>query len=138
MGLIKQFGDMWPRNVKNINLIPRSKDGGQGVYALYDGSMSVYIGKGNIHSRISKASKSSSRGEAWDHFSWYVISNREDMHNAEVLLLHVIPWHLRAFNQESGYFRDDHGDVVHGTKFQDPQPKSINHVKVLPKKKKRN
>jgi hypothetical protein len=67
---------MWARNRANIDTIPGTKEkDGQGVYVLYDGSMPVYVGKGNIRSRIRKAKNSLSRGNLWDHFSWYAISN---------------------------------------------------------------
>lgn len=55
MALIKKFGEMWARNRENIALIPGSKQGGRGVYILYDGSTPVYIGMGNIRQRIRKA-----------------------------------------------------------------------------------
>ena len=51
MALVKEYGEMWPRNDSNIQIVPGSADGGQGVYVLYDGSMPVYIGKGNIRRR---------------------------------------------------------------------------------------
>jgi|SRR5215510_12623017 len=44
---------MWARNTDNINRIPRTKQpGGKGIYILFDGSMPVYIGKGNIKARV--------------------------------------------------------------------------------------
>jgi hypothetical protein len=51
MGLVKEYGEIWARNDINIKSIPGSKEGGQGVYVLYDGSMPVYIGKGNMRRR---------------------------------------------------------------------------------------
>lgn len=104
MPLIDKFGEMWARNTKNIQKIPRSKNGGRGVYILYDGSMPVYIGKGNIHSRIRKAKRSGRRSEFWDYFSWYAIPDSALRHDVEVLLLRRLPWYLRGLNQQSGKF----------------------------------
>jgi hypothetical protein len=38
MRLVRKFGEMWAKNLENIEKIPGSKQGGQGVYILYDGS----------------------------------------------------------------------------------------------------
>ena len=51
---VSEFGEMWARNTQNIEEIRGSKDGGQGVYVLYDGSMPVYVGKGNIEAASEK------------------------------------------------------------------------------------
>jgi len=46
---VTKYGEMWARNLNNINLIPGTHaPHGQGVYILYDGSMPVYVGKGNM------------------------------------------------------------------------------------------
>jgi len=46
MQIVDRCGTMWARNTNNIARIPGSGDGGQGVYILLDGSMPVYVGKG--------------------------------------------------------------------------------------------
>jgi hypothetical protein len=38
---IGQFGELWARNPANIEDVPGSSEGGQGVYVLYDGSTPV-------------------------------------------------------------------------------------------------
>lgn len=63
MSLVSMRGEMWARNSKNIEAIPGSKSGGKGIYILYDGSMPVYVGKGNIRQRIREARKSRRRGQ---------------------------------------------------------------------------
>jgi len=45
MALIDRFGEMWARNAGNIEDVPGSSEGGQGVYILYDGSTPVCIGR---------------------------------------------------------------------------------------------
>lgn len=105
MSLIQRYGEMWARNDKTIGKIPGKRDeNGQGVYVLYDGSMPVYIGKGYLHSRINKARKGR-KGDLWDYFSWYSISDESHRHDIEALLLRRLPWYLRALNQQSGKFR---------------------------------
>lgn len=105
MSLVHSFGEMWARNLRNINRIPETKDGGQGVYILYDGSMPVYVGKGNIRSRVRGARRSKSRGQFWDHFSWYVLSDAKLIHDTEVLFLRMLPPYLRSLTRQKGKFR---------------------------------
>jgi hypothetical protein len=61
MRLVRKFGEMWARNLENINRIPPPKQGGTGVYILYDGSMPVYVGKGHIRHRIDGARRSKAK-----------------------------------------------------------------------------
>jgi hypothetical protein len=95
---------MWARNTKNIGRIPGSKQGGQGVYILFDGSMPLYVGKGNIRHRITDARRSKRRGQLWDRFSWYALADPKMMHDVEVLLLRILPPYLRALTRQEGHF----------------------------------
>jgi hypothetical protein len=89
---MKRCGEMWARNAKNIGDVPASRQGGQGVYILYDGSTLVCVGKGNIQARLRKANnKSKTLGNAWDYFSWYILRDRALIHDVEVLLLRILP-----------------------------------------------
>ena len=110
MKLVHRFGEMWARNLKNINRIPGSKTPkrGEGIYVLYDGSMPVYVGKGYIKGRIRKARLSKSRGPFWDHFSWYVLDEPEMIHDTEVLILRMLPAYLRFLTKQSGHFLGVH------------------------------
>jgi len=47
--VVVEYGTMWARNDANIRLVPEES---VGVYILFDGSMPVYVGKGNILERI--------------------------------------------------------------------------------------
>jgi hypothetical protein len=107
VGLIKQFGERWARNAKNIEdeNIPGRSAGGQGVYILYDGSTPVYIGKGNIRQRLRDAVKDKRRRNSWDHFSWYVIENKTLRHDIEVLLIRMLPLYLRHLTRQRGHFK---------------------------------
>lgn len=103
MQLVYRFGEMWARNAENIERIPPKQDG-KGLYILYDGSMPVYVGKGNIKSRIIKAVRSRSRGQSWDHFSWYVLNEPKMIHDTEALILRMLPPYLRSLTRQKGKF----------------------------------
>jgi hypothetical protein len=104
MQVVTVYGTMWARNTENIERIPRSSDGGLGVYILFDGSMPMYVGKGKIKRRIIGATKSKGRRQLWDHFSWYAIKNPGMMHNIEVLMLRILPPNLRSLTRQGGNF----------------------------------
>jgi len=105
---------MWARNKTNINKIPPSKSGGCGVYVLFDGSLPMYVGKGNIRSRIRSAARSDHRGQGWDRFSWFVVADKRLMHDLETLMLQILPPPLRSLTRQSGKFvkatRDKEGE----------------------------
>ena len=105
MQIVRQYGTMWARNKENIAKIPKSKKGGRGVYVLFDGSMPMYAGKGNIKSRIKEACASKRRKELWDHFSWYTIKNAAMRHDIEALMLRILPPNLRFLTRQSGNFK---------------------------------
>jgi hypothetical protein len=104
MRIVTKYGTMWARNAENIAKIPGSKDGGLGVYILFDGSMPMYVGKGKIKRRIIGASTSKRRGQLWDHFSWYAIKKPAMMHDIEVLMLRILPPNLRSLTRQGGNF----------------------------------
>ena len=118
--LIRHRGEMCLWNIANINDILGSKEGGQGIYILFDGSTPVYVGRGNIRQRIRQASKSKRRGQSWDHFSWYVVPNAQNEQELETLLLRMLPPHLRMLNRQRGklvgaqkhVFEDDKPDPI--------------------------
>src|SRR6266404_6462173 len=97
--LVEARGERWARNDRNIQAIPKS---GQGVYFLYDGSTPVYVGKGNLRERIRGAKRGRRRGQLWDHFSWYIISDPLFRHDVKALFLRTRPWYLRSLNRQSG------------------------------------
>jgi hypothetical protein len=118
--LVLKYGEMWARNTDNIGKLPRHKEeSGQGLYVLYDGSLPVYIGKGNLHQRLGIAHRSTRRGPFWNYFSWYGISDPSLVHNIEALLLSTIPPNLRGLNRQSGKLKDAQKVVQ---KDHQPQP----------------
>ena len=91
-------------NPANIKRIPTSRDeNGKGVYILFDGSMPVYVGKGNIRTRITKAPRGRKK-QLWDRFSWFAVNNQRMMHDIEVLMIKMLPHYLRSLNQQGGHF----------------------------------
>jgi hypothetical protein len=120
MTFIHQFGEIWARNPENIEDVPGSSDGGQGVYILYDGSTPVYVGKGNIRQRLRDEDASNRRGNSWNHFSWYVINDKTLIHDVEVLLIRILPLYLRYLNGQTGHFR--------GVSSTDQKNKTPSHI----------
>ncbi len=104
--VVTSYGTMWARNSENIRKIPSSKKGGKGVYIMFDGSMPVYVGKGNIKTRIGRAKSSERRGQFWDRFSWYAVEDQSLVHDIESLILRMLPPVLRMLNQQEGKFKD--------------------------------
>jgi len=103
--LVSSYGNLWARNKENIRRL-REIGKPYGVYVLCDGSMPVYIGRGNISSRIRRHQRSKSRGQFWDHFSWYAILNRHFEADVEALLLRMLPFFLRSLNKQRTKFSD--------------------------------
>jgi len=101
--VVTAYGTLWARNTQNIRHIPKKA---AGVYILYDGSMPVYAGKGDIRHRIKDARRSNRRGQLWDRFSWYALKDQKMMHDIEVLLLRALPPNLRALTRQDGHFVD--------------------------------
>jgi hypothetical protein len=97
---------MWARNLENVNHVPRARNGGQGIYILYDGSTPVYIGKGNIRTRLRQHRRSKRLGQLWDHFSWYVPLDGAFTHDLEALLLRLLPFYLRSLTRQRGIFQE--------------------------------
>lgn len=73
------------------------------MYVLFDGSMPVYVGKGNIRQRI-KSHQTKTWGQLWDRFSWFGLHNTAMMHDIEALMLKMLPPFLRSRNKRGGGF----------------------------------
>jgi hypothetical protein len=101
--VVTAYGTLWARNAENIRHIPKRA---AGVYILYDGSMPVYAGKGNIRYRVASARRSKRKAQLWDRFSWYALKDQTMMHDIEVLLLRTLPHNLRALTRQGGNFLD--------------------------------
>lgn len=102
MRIVTKYGTMWARNTENIRSIPGVRAGGVGVYILFDGSMPLYAGKGNIKHRIADARRSKRRDQLWGRFSWYAVADPKMMHDLEVLVLRILPRFLRRLHVKRG------------------------------------
>jgi hypothetical protein len=103
--LIGGYGTMWARNIENVRRL-RAEGKLYGVYVLCDGSMPVYIGRGRLIRRIAGHQRSKSRGQFWDHFSWFAIPDRRMEADVEALLLRMLPFYLRSLNKQRTKFTD--------------------------------
>lgn len=103
--LVSKYGSLWARNRENIGKLRRE---GKlfGVYVLCDGSMPVYIGRGKLTRRITGHMRSKSRGQFWDHFSWFALADRKFEADVEALLLRMLPFYLRSLNKLRNNFAD--------------------------------
>jgi hypothetical protein len=102
MGIVSKHGELWARNKQNLKALKSLVGNPYGIYVLRDGSMPLYIGTGKIASRISKHRRSKSKGEYWDHFSWYEIRKNQNRKDIESLLLRLLPFYLRTLNRQRG------------------------------------
>lgn len=99
--LVRKYGTLWVRNKHNISQLRKE---GNGVYILSDGSMPVYVGKGYFYRRIRSHYRSKSKGQFWDHFSWFGISDKTMRTEVEALLLKMLPFYLRGLNRQRANF----------------------------------
>lgn len=119
--LVTKYGTLWARNEANIKgLHDVTKDSPNGVYVLRDGSMPVYVGHGNLWHRIMSHTKSKTKRNSWDHFSWYVIPDPILEHECEALVIRMLPFYLRTFNRQKSDFL-----VGKREKESDPNPEPI-------------
>ena len=117
--LVSSYGTLWARNRKNIQRL-RAEGRLSGVYVLCDGSMPVYIGRGWLARRIDRHQRSKSRGQAWDHFSWYAIPDRNLEADVEALLLRMLPFYLRSLNRQRARFAAARSSTKQASPVADP------------------
>src|SRR5438876_9597876 len=117
--LVTKYGTRWARNSKNIQRL-RAEGELWGVYVLCDGSMPVYIGRGRLAQRISRHQRSGSRGQFWDHFSWYAIPDKRLEVDVEALLLRLLPFYLRSLNKQRTRFTGAKSSLKQVSRVADP------------------
>jgi hypothetical protein len=116
MVLMKQMEENQALTRENLKRIPRSKDGGKGVYILFDRSMPVYVGKGNIRTRIKRHGKNERMSGFWDHFSWYIPHNPKLVGELEAVLHCMLPHFPRLLNRQRARLKDKKGKRLAQTK----------------------
>lgn len=131
MKLVTKHGELWARNDENVARLVNDAGNPKGVYVLCDGSMPLYIGRGVIASRIKRHVGSKSKGQYWDHFSWYEVHNDGRCREIESLLLRLLPFYLRSLNKQRGHFAGSE-------KFKDhnPTPETVNKPHLAPARRK--
>ena len=105
-GIVRRHGKWWTRVPENLKRLAR-KDLRHvtGVYALYNGTMPVYIGKGRIYYQIRTHYHSDRKDRFWEHFSWYEIKGKEGLNKEiETLVLRLLPFYMRSLNRMGGKF----------------------------------
>jgi hypothetical protein len=119
--LVTMYGSLWARNKINLSQLQQlTKHSTRGVYVLRDGSMPVYVGRGNLWKRINSHTRSKTKRDSWDQFSWYVIPESRYAHEIEAMALRMLPFYLRTFNRQKGNFF-----CVKGQRQEDPAPDPI-------------
>jgi hypothetical protein len=114
-GLVGRYGKMWTRVPANLKKL-KSKElkNVTGVYALYNGTMPVYIGKGRFSSQIKVHNRNHRKSPFWEHFSWYEIKGEGRDKEIEALFLGVLPHYLRSLNRMGGKFTSS-AEKIHPT-----------------------
>jgi hypothetical protein len=104
-GIVLRYGKLWTRVPENLKQLA-SKDlrNTTGVYALYNGTMPVYIGKGIFSNQIKKHNRNNRKSPYWEHFSWYEIKGEGLDKEIESLLLRIFPFYVRSLNRMAGNF----------------------------------
>jgi hypothetical protein len=103
-GIVRQYGKLWTRESSNLKkLAIKDLKNATGVYALYNGTMPVYIGKGKFSRQI-KHHQHRRKSPFWDHFSWFEIEGPGLDKEIESLFLKILPFYARSLNRMGGKF----------------------------------
>ncbi|MBZ5501204.1 MAG: hypothetical protein LAN59_03045 [Acidobacteriia bacterium] len=132
MGLVNKHGERWARNKENFQELRSAAGNPRGVYILCDGSMPLYVGRGRIASRIKSHTRGKSKGQYWDHFTWYEIQSEKHRKDIESLLLRLLPFYLRSLNKQRGHLPGSHK-----FKAKNPTPDIVKKPHLAPPRRKR-
>ena len=105
-GIVGRYGKWWTRAPANLKKLAR-KDlrHATGVYALYNGTMPIYVGKGKFSRQIKAHDHSHRKSPFWEHFSWYEIKGKKGLNKEiETLVLRLLPFYVRSLNRMGGKF----------------------------------
>jgi len=97
----KKFRDI--DNDKHVLEIPKRKDKGTGIYALYNDYGLYYVGKtdSSLRSRIIRHTKNKHAGR-WNKFSWYQIKRSSYAKDIEAIVLDIVN---PSGNRQGGRFK---------------------------------
>lgn len=103
LGIVGKYGKLWTRAPGNLKkLASKELKDVTGVYALYNGTMPVYVGRGNIFKQIHRHDRNRKKSQFWEHFSWYEIKFKGLDREIESLLLRILPFYVRSLNRKGG------------------------------------
>jgi hypothetical protein len=102
-GIVGRYGKLWTRVPGNLKkLASKELKDVTGVYALYNGTMPVYIGRGKISQQIHRHDRNRKKNQFWEHFSWYEITVKGLDKEIESLFLRLLPFYVRSLNRKGG------------------------------------
>jgi hypothetical protein len=128
--LIVNYGALWARNETNFGKLRATAGNSKGVYLLYCGWFPVYIGQGNLSSRILGHTKG--RRKVWDRFTWFALADPRRSRELEAIFLRSLPFFLRLNNKQGANL------PVRQTKAKDKAPILFKMPKSTPEKKKKH
>jgi hypothetical protein len=79
-------------------------EGCNGVVALCNGTMPVYIGGGIFSKQIDRHDRNPKKRPSWEHFSWYEVTGSGRDKEIESLPLRILPFYVHLLNEMSGKF----------------------------------
>ena len=119
-GIVGRYGKLWARVPANLKkLASNNFRNVTGIYALYNGTMPVYIGGGKLSQQIHRHDRNRKKNQFWEHFSWYEITRKGLDKEIESLLLRLLPFYVRSLNRKGGDF------FASGKKIAAPSPEPI-------------
>jgi len=124
--IIVKFGPFWARNEENFRKLRAEAKGLTGVYLLYCGWFPVYVGCGELSTRIPK--HRASKRKIWDRFSWFAVAEQYHCRELEAILLRSLPFFLRLNNKQGAHL------FVRSTRTPHGIPERISLPKMLPSK----
>src|SRR5260370_41800729 len=120
LSIVGWYGKLWTRVPENLRkLASKELRDVTGVYALYNGTMPVYIGRGKISQQIHRHDRNRKKSQFWEHFSWYEIKCKGLDREIESLLLRLLPFYVRSLNRKGGDF------LASGKKIKAASPEPI-------------
>jgi hypothetical protein len=127
--LVVNYGPLWARNAENFRNLRATAGNSKGVYLLYCGWFPVYVGHGNLSSRI--VGHTRARRKVWDRFTWFALADPRRSRELEAIFLRSLPFFLRLNNQQGANL------PVRPTKAKDKAPLLFKMPKMTPQKKHR-
>ena len=121
--LVVKFGPFWARNEDNFRKLRAEAKGLCGIYLLYCGWFPVYVGCGNLFTRI--AGHKGSRSKVWYRFNWFAVAEKCHCRELEAIFLRSLPFYLRLNNKQGAHLPVGSTRTSHGIAEQIKLPKMV-------------